>query len=305
VTPRVEPRHGLIRAAAVLGTALFLLLTPSPLTGPAHAVAAETGSLSFSGDPGEYVSGGQSSAYDAGSAQLFDVSGANDHNGVDVTVVAADGTRSSLFMSAPSGQTLTAGTYTGALRWPYYTAQDPQLEFDTGDRQCASSTGSFTISDVTFGPYGYVSALDASFEQYCDGSPLALRGEVHLTTPPPPPGLTIGLTVDPEGTIDHHDGQPTVGGTVTCDKPTQFTLNGNITQDLKPQPAVNWYENATVACTPGAPVPWTLTLADYDGAVGFRPGPARVSVTGTARDLDYPVTVSTGEQISTIDLTMS
>lgn len=297
---------GLVRLATVLGAALLLMLTFGPLTGQAHAVTAQTGSLSFSGDPGEYVSGGQAYTYDAGSAQLFDVSGANDHNGVDVTVVAADGTRSSLFMFAPKGQTLTSGTtYTGALRWPYATAQDPQLEFDTANRQCDSSTGSFTVSSVVFGPYGYVSALDASFEQYCNGSPLALRGEVHLTTPPAPPALEVGLTVDPAGTIDAHDKQPTVRGTVTCNKPAQVALNGTINQDQKPQPAVNWFEDVAVACTPGAPVPWAIALSDYPAAVGFRPGPASVTVTGTAPDQDYPVTAGTGEQTATVALSVS
>lgn len=304
MTRRWEIRDSMGRAAAVLGTVLLLTFGLGALSVPAHAVQAQTGSLTFSGDPGEYMSGGQSYAYDAATAQMFDISGSNDHNGVDVTVVAADGTRSSLFMFAPKGQTLTAGTYTGALRWPYVTAQDPELLFDTGDRSCSTSTGSFTVSQVEFGPYGYVKALDASFEQYCNGSTLALRGEVHLATPPPPPALTIAVTTDPQGTIDGQDGQPTVTGTVTCNKPTQFTLNGTIVQaDLQPQPAVNWLENVTVDCTPGAPVPWTIVLADYTSAVRFRPGAAQLTIGGTAPDRDYPVTLTTGDQASTVELT--
>jgi hypothetical protein len=45
------------------------------LAGPAHAQAVETGSLAFSGDPGDYISGGQSYAYSTEAGDTMDVSG--------------------------------------------------------------------------------------------------------------------------------------------------------------------------------------------------------------------------------------
>lgn len=296
----------LARAAAVLTTAVTLAVTAAPLTGTAQAHAAVSGSLSFSGEPGEFVSEGQSHHYTAGAVEMFDVSGPTSESAVGVTVVTAEGKRWSLHMEAPDGQKLTDGaTFTGASRWPYAQPEDPKLAFGEDSRWCDNSTGSFTIVHIAYGPYGYIRELDATFEQYCDGSTQPVRGEVHARTAEPPVELAIGLALDPTGAIDTKTGQITVGGTVTCNKPAQITVSGNVAQTQKHGTPVGWYEDKIVSCAPGDPVPWTVSFASMEPGTSFQPGAATVRGFGKANDRDYPVTVNAGDNTAEVTLLKS
>ncbi|OAH14287.1 hypothetical protein [Streptomyces jeddahensis] len=290
------------RIAAVITAALGLAVAAAPLTGTAQAHEAATGTLSFSGDPGEYATDGQSATYTAGAVQQFDVQGSTDGNSVFTSVVTNEGKRWTLNLAAPDGQRLTEGTtYTGALRWPYAQPQDPELAFGEDARWCNTSTGSFTVSHIAFGPYGYVREIDATFEQYCNGATVAARGELHAQMPEPPAELTLGMTLDSAGKVDSHTGQITVGGSVTCNKPAQVAVSGNVDQVQKNATAVGYYET-TVACTPGAPVPWTVSFASIEPGTAFRPGAATLRGAAKADDRDYPVTVNTGQQTTQVTL---
>lgn len=285
----------LARAGAVLTTALALAVTAAPFTGAAQAHEAVSGTLSFSGEPGEFVSGGQSHEYTAGAVEMFDVTGPTSQSAVGVTVVTPEGKRWSLHMEAPYGQKLIEGTtYTGASRWPYAQPEDPKLEFGETDRWCSTSTGSFTITHIAYGPHGYIREVDATFEQYCNGSTLPARGEVHARMPEPPAELVVGLDLDETGTIDTRTGQVTVGGTVTCNKLAYITLNGHVAQTQKRATPVGYYEDKTVTCTPGAPVPWSVSFASAESGTTFQPGTATLTGIGRADDRDYPVSVDTG-----------
>jgi hypothetical protein len=66
-----------------------------------------------------------------------------------------------LDLAAPSGQVLAPGTYTGAPRNPFNSFAEPDLSVGGNGRGCNTLTGSFTISNVVFGPNGYVQTLDA------------------------------------------------------------------------------------------------------------------------------------------------
>lgn len=183
------PRRILARALGVVA-AMTVTLVAAPLAGTAQAFGATSGTLSFSGDPGEPISGGQSYEYSAGAVQMFDVGGSRDGNSLDVAIDSEPGTLWRLIVSAPDGQKLTEGTtYTGAKKWPYVQPGDPQLEFagiDNGtEKGCNTTSGSFTIEHIAFGPYGYVRELDVAFEQYCNGSTVPLRGAVHAVMPDP------------------------------------------------------------------------------------------------------------------------
>ncbi|MFB6981411.1 hypothetical protein [Streptomyces scopuliridis] len=298
--------HTLARAAAVLTAAVTLAVAAAPLAGTAQAHEAVTGTLSFSGEPGEFVSDGQSHQYTAGAVEMFDIQGSTDENAAGLTVVTAEGKRWSLHLAAPDGQRLTSGaTYTGASRWPYAQPEDPELEFGADDRWCNTSTGSFTISHIVFGPYGYIREFDAEFEQYCNGSAQPVRGEVHARTAEPPAELAVGLSLDPEGEIDTRSGQITVGGSVTCNKPTRITLAGNVSQTQKRVEPIGWYEEKTVVCTPGTPAPWTVSFASMEPGTTFQPGTVTLRGAGKADDRDYPVTVDTGYQIAEVTLRKS
>ncbi|MGV9347523.1 hypothetical protein ACWDSD_22435 [Streptomyces spiralis] len=299
------PGRLLARTVGVVA-AVTVALTAAPLSGTAQAHSAESGTLSFSGEAGEPISGGQSYEYTAGSVQLFDVQGSKDENGLTVAVDAEQGTLWRLLIAAPDGQKLTEGTtYTGARQWPDAQPGDPELQFsgtDNGtEKWCNTNSGSFTIEHIAFGPYGYVRALDATFEQYCNGSTVPLRGEVHAVMPEPPAELTVGMTTDPDGTVDTRDGRITVGGTVTCNKPASVALTGQVFQIQKNGTPSASYETA-VACTPGAPVPWSVKLTSQAPDTSFRPGTATMRSRAQADDRDYPVTADTGQQESEVTL---
>jgi len=299
------PRRVLARALGVLA-AVTVTLTAAPLTGTAQAHSAKSGTLGFSGEAGEPVSGGQSYSYTADAVQLFDVQGSNDENGLTVAVDAEQGTLWRLLIAAPDGQKLTEGTtYTGARQWPDARPEDPELQFsgtvDGTDKWCSTNSGSFTVEHIAFGPYGYVRALDATFEQYCNGSTVPLRGEVHAVMPEPPAELTVGLTIDPAGTVDVRDGRATVGGTVTCNKAASVRVTEQVVQAQRNSTPSASYETA-VACTPGAPVPWSVNVTSQVPDTAFRPGTATVRGRAQAGDPDYPVTADTGQQEAQVTL---
>ncbi|PAZ16279.1 hypothetical protein CLM62_09135 [Streptomyces sp. SA15] len=288
---------------------MTVALTAAPLVDTAQAYGAASGTLSFSGDPGEPISGGQSYEYTAGAVQMFDVQASSNQNVLDVAIDVEEGTLWRLIVAAPDGQKLTEGTtYTGTKQWPYAQPEDPELVFGGNvngtEKWCSTSSGSFTIQHIAFGPYGYVRELDATFEQYCNGSTVPVRGAVHAVMPEPPVELAMGMNVDPEGTVDGPDGRITVGGTVTCNKPTSVWIVGHVFQIQKKETPSATYDT-TVACTPGAPVPWSVSLTSGEPGTSFQPGTATMRSRARADDRDYPVTADTGQQESTITLSKS
>ncbi|KOG08494.1 MULTISPECIES: hypothetical protein [Streptomyces] len=284
----------LARAAAVLTAAVTLAVTAAPLTGTAQAHEAATGSLTFSGDPGEYVSDGQTRTLTPENTDLFDISGPTSQSGAGATVITPEGERWYLAMSAPYGQKLQEGfTYTDTRSWPEARPEDPQLQFSVGDRYCESGTGSFTVSHIEYGPYGYIREIDATFERTCAGATLPVRGELHARMPEPPPVLAVDIALNPAGTVDTRTGEITVGGTVTCNKTAYVTFNVSAQQTQKKAAATGSHENLIVPCGPGAPVPWTTSFpSNIDPTATFQPGAATLNTYSTVDDRDYPATLT-------------
>ncbi|WP_329334106.1 hypothetical protein OG866_12020 [Streptomyces sp. NBC_00663] len=288
------PARVLARAAAVLALTLSMAAgTTGLLTGTeAHALPVTDGSFAFSGDEGDWVSGGQSYAYSTASQDRLNISADSTDNGVHLSVDGANGDWWYLDLTAPSGQTLAPGTYTGATRYPFNEPTEPGLDLSGNGRGCNTLTGEFTITDVEFGPQGYVEKLDASFVQHCEGGSTAARGEVHIANPAPPAQLDLGLAVAVDGTASTLNGKATVHGTVSCNKPVRVEVAGDITQ-VKSQKLIRGSFSTSVSCTPGAPVAWTATAVPT-GDVPFQRGDVEVETRATATDPDYaqPVTVS-------------
>ncbi|MFG2462967.1 hypothetical protein ACGFWE_38705 [Streptomyces sp. NPDC048523] len=288
------PRRVLARAAATLGLALAMATgTTGLLSGTeAHALPVAQGSFSFSGDEGDYISGGQSYAYTTASQDRMNVSGNTDNRVVSVSVDGANGDWWYLDLAAPTGKTLTPGTYTGATRYPFNDATEPGLSLSGNGRGCNQLTGTFTISAVEFGPQGYVKKLDADFVQHCEGGTPAARGEIHIENPAPPAELGLDLDIALNGTASSLNGKATFNGTVSCNKPVQVTVAGDVTQ-VKKRDLIRGSFSTSVSCTPGAPVAWTGTAVPT-GSVPFQKGDVEVEGRATATDPDYdrPLTVS-------------
>ncbi|MFI8232444.1 hypothetical protein ACIGDI_26750 [Streptomyces sp. NPDC085900] len=292
------PRRVLGRATATLALALAMATgTTGLLAGTeAHALPVTEGSFSFSGDDGDYISGGRSYTYTTASQDRMNVSGNTDNGVVTVSVDGANGDWWTLNLAAPTGKALTPGTYTGATRYPFNEATEPGLSLSGNGRGCNQLTGTFTISAVEFGPQGYVKKLDASFEQHCEGSTPATRGEVHIENPAPPAELGLGLDIALNGTASSLNGKATFHGTVSCTKPVQVTVTGNVTQ-VKKRDLIRGSYSTSVACAPGAPVNWTGTAVPT-GSVPFQKGDVEVEGHATATDPDYAQAVTVSETVA-------
>ncbi|MER5478027.1 hypothetical protein ABT026_13785 [Streptomyces sp. NPDC002734] len=287
----------LARAAAGFGLALALAAGATAVTAPAaSAQPVGSGTLSFSGDAGDYISGGQSYSYATDTQDRLNVSADSDHQHIGISVDGANGDWWYLDLAAPSGQALTVGEYTGATRYPFNSHVEPGLDLSGNGRGCNMLTGSFTISAVEFGPNGYVQTLDATYEQHCEGGTAALRGEVHIANPAPPAELDLGLDVALNGTASTLDGEATVHGSVTCTKPAQVAVSGTVTQVAK-RVLIRGSFGTEVSCTPGEPATWTAK-AQPTGTTPFQHGDVEVSAQAGAYDTDYGVHTSTTETVA-------
>lgn len=253
--------------------------------GPASAQTVQTGTLSYTSDPGDYIGGGQSASYDTSAGDTLTVSASSDDRVVGIGVDGANGDWWDLDFAAPQGQTLTPGTYTGAVRYPFQEPTQPGLSFDGDGRGCNTLTGSFTVQQAVFGPNGYVQEFDATFEQHCEGSTPALHGEVHITNPAPPPALALGVSVATDGTASNIDGNATIHGSVTCTKAVSVYVSGTLVETYQ-RVLVRGSYSKQVACTPGAPVAWSATAVP-NGTSPFRNGKAEATTQARGYDGDY------------------
>ncbi|MEU9828348.1 hypothetical protein [Micromonospora chersina] len=179
---KVPWRRRVLAAALSLTAAVGGLL----VAGTAQAQTVSTGSLSFRGDSGDYISQGKSYSYSTGNGDGLTVSSSTGST-VSISVNAYNGDWWTLTFDAPGTQVLVPRTYTAAHRHPF-NGTGPGLDLSGEGRGCNELTGSFTISKAVFGPQGYVQTFDATFEQHCEGGDPAARGEVHISNRPPPSG---------------------------------------------------------------------------------------------------------------------
>ncbi|MHC5263439.1 hypothetical protein ACYSUO_36640 [Streptomyces sp. UC4497] len=285
----MRSRRVLTRLTTVLASAA--LLSGALAVGTAEAYDVESGSFSFSGDAGEYISGGQSYAYTEGlTTQGYITNGVP--TGVGVFVNGADGSSWALHLETPAGavQPLAPGTYTDAAANP--DASRPRVELRGNGRDCLAE-GSFTVQDVDITALGYVKKLDATFEQHCPGATESLRGEVHVTNPEPPAETVLGLDVAPDAVADRVSGRALVHGTVTCTEPVALETHGTVSQTLNGVTTRGTY-STEVDCVPGEPTPWTASAAP-SGGVPFQRGDATVIASAGGKDPFYGHTITASD----------
>jgi Putative Ig domain len=154
-----------------------LLLTAIALQ--ALPAAAQVTSLSMTSDPGDYIGAGQTWFFTQPADGIF-FAQINSENGVSLTFHNAPLSEFwTLDFAAPNNQSLTVGTYSGAMRFQYQTAGSPGLQVTGDGRGCNTLTGSFQVLQVVYGFNYNVVAFDATFEQHCEGLVPALRGEIR------------------------------------------------------------------------------------------------------------------------------
>src|SRR5215471_7516760 len=108
-------RRPALAAVFALTASLGVIL----VSAPAQAQTVASGSLTFSGDPGDFITLGGSFAYSISAGDSLTVSGSDTNRTVEVDVSRANGDFWFLDLAAPDGQALQPGTYTGATRFPF------------------------------------------------------------------------------------------------------------------------------------------------------------------------------------------
>jgi hypothetical protein len=279
-------RRSLVAAALVVTAAGGGLLG----SGAAAAAPVETGSLTMTSDPGDYIGQGLTYGYSTAAGDSFNASSSSDGSFLTIAVNAANGDWWFLDFAAPIGEALAPGTYLGATRASFRAPGEPGLDVGGNGRGCNMLTGSFTVNAVQFGPAGYVQTFDATFEQHCEGADPAMRGHVTIANPPPPAALDLGISVATSGTASTLNGNATVFGTVTCTQPVPVSVSGAVTQVVK-RTLLRGNFGTTVSCTPGAAVAWQATAVP-GGTTPFQKGDAEVMATAYAVDPNYGETVT-------------
>lgn len=209
-----------------------------------------------------------------------------DEHSIDAEVEGTDGNDWHLSLYGATGEALAPGTYTVTT-----VSGAPAINVWRPGYTCWG-LGSFTVDTITWGPAGYVTALDASFEYHCWGNPPAIRGQVHIANSPPPAPIKVGVAVAAHGTAGASDGTATVHGTVRCTQFTEPDVNGTLSQARKGKHVQAEYYSPGINCTAGARVAWTATATPPDGMT-FRTGRARTRVEAAGYDVlyDTPITV--------------
>jgi serralysin len=152
--------------------------------------------LAFSGEPGDYISQGQSYYFDTTSGN-FNVSASDSFADPDTLVdtISLSFSNSSgggfSFWSLDistryTGQQLVPGSYTGAVRYPFDSTGHPGLNLSGDGRGSNTLTGSFTVTAATFdysGAAPQVVDFSARFEQHSEGAAPALRGVLNINHP--------------------------------------------------------------------------------------------------------------------------
>jgi hypothetical protein len=265
--------------------------------GPANAevIPALTGFLTMSSDSGDFVGQGLSYSYSV-PGTTFSVQNSGNVVRVDTSVVGSPADFWNLAFQAPSGQQLQAGTTYLAERWPFQPANLAGLEVFGQGRGCNTLTGSFTVLDASYGPYGYLESFHAVFVQHCEGATAALHGEIEIGTPPPPPALALGVAANASGTVDR-TGAVTLRGTVTCTQPVTVALTGAATQTPHRKKTASAQFTASSNCTPTAGGTWQVTFMSSTGNAFAAGGTVNLALQTQATDPFY--SAFTGTTITT------
>lgn len=268
----------LIACATALAIAL---LAPGGAT--SGIVPAERGSLTMTSEPGDFVGGGRQWSYNA-PADLIRM-GAERWGTARALVSAANGDFWSLSFTAPGGARLAPGVYENAGR--SFDETHPGLDVEGMGRGCNDSSGSFTIVEVSYGTYGYLQSLHATFEQRCGISTSALRGEIDVAAPPAPAAIGVSVTVAANATVDRSDGTVRLSGTISCSKPVAVAgVAGDLTQQQKKGTAAGFFNQVFVSDCDTTPKPWETTVMPTS-ELRFTAGDLAAHIRGMAVDDFY------------------
>lgn len=105
----------------------------------------------------------------------------------------------SISFAAPNNAALTVGTYNGTILYPINPPLNaPGMEISGDGRGCGyQASGSFEVKEIVYGAGTDIQSFWATFEQYCDGSPIPLMGEIRFSATIPDSSVTISSSANP------------------------------------------------------------------------------------------------------------
>jgi hypothetical protein len=178
-----------------LGISLIVLCGSLSLlvAAPASAASPTTGA-NFVSEQGDYIGQGLNYAFNTVTASgqsndivTFDVS--NSLNSFDVS------------LAAPTGQTLTTGTYSDAQRAVFRSPGFPGLDVEGEGRGCNQVYGSFVVYDATYDSGGGVISFAGQFFMHCEGFYNALMGQISYNSSVAMPPLPASAPEPPQSAL--------------------------------------------------------------------------------------------------------
>lgn len=247
--------------------------------------------VSFVSDAGDWVGAGETRSFTLDTASITAQSG-QDGGYFRLSVFPFAGGWWYFNLAAPAGTRLVPGAYEGAMRYPFNPAGTPGLDVYGDGRGCNTLTGRFDVFEAVFGPGGYIERFHAQFEQHCEGGEPALRGEIFVVNPPPPPVLEITLSVNGTGKVNRLTGIATLTGTLKCTLVVPVNLTANLSQRLTRFAQASGNGWTSVPCSPEG-VAWSIAVP-AQGSVPFGAGMAQAVLAATGYDNYYGNIVSVG-----------
>jgi hypothetical protein len=147
----------------------------------AVTVPASGNYLYLESHQGDYIGGGRSYLYTPANA-VFTVNPSGAHVGLSI---AGDQNWSGDFQGLMSQSQLSVGYYSGLQRYPFNNPVLGGLSWSGDGRGCNTLSGWFAVDKVAYSGTTLTS-IDLRFEQYCDGSAVPLRGQLHWSAGEPP-----------------------------------------------------------------------------------------------------------------------
>jgi Domain of unknown function DUF11 len=175
--PGLAPRTGTPR---ILGNRMTVRSAGDPITldntSTASVEAVLPNSIRLTSDPNDYIGGGRSYQYSQENS-LINVSA----NARTISVnVSGDQNWFATFQLPANFSQLQVGKYPNLTRYPFQNAGMGGISWSGEGRGCNTLTGSMTVTKAEYKD-NVLEAIDFSFEQYCEGGPGALRGEINWT----------------------------------------------------------------------------------------------------------------------------
>ena len=244
------------------------------LLGISSSAAAQTFTLHLVGQPGEWITLGQTLTFTQADASLYFIrrnsADGVTFNGVDFGILDSAGSLWDVSFNAPRAAAFIADNYEEAQRFPFNSPTKPGLIQSGEWRTCSYVDGRFVVREVVFGAANEVLSLAVDFEQHCDFTPplfgfVRYNSTIPLVVPTPNAAAGPDLVVD-EGQLVPLDGSKSSDGDGSIVAYRWLQQSGPTVVLSDPTAAVATFVAPQVP-TGGSDLAFQLTVTDNDGNV--------------------------------------